>query len=65
MGLPILYFKGSQVEDSELCCISVLEGCFNLSNSTDPDEKQHYHLCLHCILTFVSRMNALSECCEQ
>ena len=36
MGLPILYFKGSQVEDSELCCISVLEGCFNLSKQSRP-----------------------------
>ena len=38
MGLPILYFKGSQVDVSKLLCTFVPEGCFNLANSADPDE---------------------------
>ena len=41
MGLPILYFKGSQIEFSKLCYISVYDGCFNLSTIADPDEMQH------------------------
>ena len=45
MGLPILYFKGSQVEVSKLWCISVPEGCKNLLNSADPDEMQHHAVC--------------------
>ena len=31
MELPIVYFKGSNVEHSKLRCISAPEGCFNLS----------------------------------
>ena len=42
MGMPILYFKGSQVEFSKLLCISV-EGFLISANSTDLDEMQHYH----------------------
>ena len=30
MGLPIVYFKGSQIDFSKLLCISVPEGSFNL-----------------------------------
>ena len=51
MGLPTVYFKGSQVEFSELCCISAPEGCFNIS-------KQHYaafHLGLHCLQKYSFR----------
>ena len=36
MGLPILYFKGSQVEVYKLWCISVPEGCFNLGKQCRP-----------------------------
>ena len=36
MGLPIVYFKGSQVEFSKLLCISVPEGCFNYSKQCRP-----------------------------
>ena len=35
MGLPIVYFKGSQVEFSEIC-ISVPVGCFQLSKQCRP-----------------------------
>ena len=28
MEMPTVYFKGSYVDVSELCCISVPEGCF-------------------------------------
>ena len=31
LGLPILYFKGSQIKFSKLCYISVYDGCFNLN----------------------------------
>ena len=70
MGLPILYFKGSQVEISnydvrgtgrnfQLCCISVPEGCFNLfSNSAGPGEMQHnaaFHLGLHSLQEYLFR----------
>ena len=36
MGLPNLYFKGSQIEFSKLCYISVNDGCFNLSKHCRP-----------------------------
>ena len=36
MGLPIVFFKGSQ----EDLCISVAEGCLNLANGADPDGMQ-------------------------
>ena len=52
MGLPIMYFKGSQIEFSKLECFSVPECCFNLANSADPDEMQHcaaFHQGLHCL----------------
>ena len=55
MGLPIMYFKGSQVELSKLGCISVHENYLFLANSADPDEMQHYaafHLGLHCLPNF-------------
>ena len=41
IGLPIVYFKGLQIEFSVLC-ISVLEGLvvLILANSADPDEMQ-------------------------
>ena len=52
MGLPIVYFEGSQVEFSELMSISVPEDCFNLSEQCRPDEMRHsaaFHLGLHCL----------------
>ena len=36
MGLPVMCYKGSQVEFSKLWCISVPEGCFNLSKQCRP-----------------------------
>ena len=36
MGLPIVHFKVSRVEFSKWRCISVLEGCFNLSKQCRP-----------------------------
>ena len=38
MGLPIVYFKGSQVEFSILWCIFVPEDHFNLASSAEADE---------------------------
>ena len=52
MGLPIVYFMGSNVDFSKLLCIYVPEGCLILSNSADPDEMQQhaaFHLGLHCL----------------
>ena len=53
MGLPIVHFKGRQVEFSELWCIYVPKDCFNiLANSADTDKMQLYaafHLGLHCL----------------
>ena len=34
--LSIVYLKESQVDSSKLVCISVPEGCFNLSNQCRP-----------------------------
>ena len=36
MELPILYFKGSQVNISKLWCISVPEDCFDISKQCMP-----------------------------
>ena len=36
MGLPILYFKGSQGNFLNVDAFSVLEGCFNLSKRCRP-----------------------------
>ena len=36
MGLSIVYFKGSQVEFSNVSCISFPEGCFNHSKQCRP-----------------------------
>ena len=50
MGLPILKYKGIELEFSELLCFSVPESCFNLSKSVDLDEMPHFaafHLGLH------------------
>ena len=60
MGLPIVYFKGAQVEFSKLrcTCFSVPEGCLNLANSADSDEMQQYaafHLGLHCLPKYLYR----------
>ena len=52
MGLPILYFKGPQVEVSYDVFLS-LKVVLILANSADPDEMQHYAaflLGLHCLL---------------
>ena len=38
MGLSILYFKRLLVKISIKRCISVLEDCFILANSADPNE---------------------------
>ena len=58
MILPIVYFKGSQVEFSKLRVIYVPEDCFILANNTDPDEMQDYtayHLCLNCVPKYTFR----------
>ena len=55
LGLPIMFFKGSQVDVSKLYCISVPEGCFNLSKQCRPYEMQHnaaFHLDLHCFAKY-------------
>ena len=36
IGLPIVYFKGSQVEFSNFSCISLPEDCFNLRKQCRP-----------------------------
>ena len=50
--------KVSQVEFSELQCISVSKFFLILANSADPDEIQHdaaFHLGLHCLPTYPFR----------
>ena len=50
IGLPILYFKGPQVEVSKND--ASLKVVLILANIADPDEMQHYaafHLGLHCL----------------
>ena len=52
MELPIVYFKGSQVEISNYDVLLSLKIVLILANSADPDEMQHYsafHLGLHCL----------------
>ena len=53
LGLPILYFKGPQVEVSELLFfLSLKVDVLILANSADSGEMQHYaafHLGLHCL----------------
>ena len=52
MGLPIVYFKGSQEEFLNYDVFMSLKVVLILANSTDPDEMQHYaafHLGLHCL----------------
>ena len=54
MGLPIMYFKGSNEEFFQISGISIPEG----ANSADPDEMQHYaafHLGLHCLPKYLCR----------
>ena len=52
MGLPTVYFKGSQVEFSNDDVVLSLNVVLILANSADPDEMQHnaaFHLGLHCL----------------
>ena len=42
MGLPIFYFRGSQVEVSLFDVFLSLEVVFVLANSADTDEMQQY-----------------------
>ena len=52
MGLPIVYFKGSQVDFLKYSVYLSLEIVFILANSAEPDEMQHhaaFHLGLHCL----------------
>ena len=52
MGLPIVYFKGLQVEFLNYDAFLSLKVVLILANSADPDEMQHYaafHLGPHCL----------------
>ena len=52
MGLPIMFFKRSQVVFWKLCVYLSLKIVLVLANSADPDEMQHdaaFHLGLHCL----------------
>ena len=52
MGLPILYFKESQVELYKFQCFLAMKVDLILANSADPDEMQlnaAFHLGLHCL----------------
>ena len=52
MGLPILYFKESQVKNLNFNIYLSLKVFFIFANSADPDEMQHhaaFHLSLHCL----------------
>ena len=52
MGLPIIWFQGSQVDFPNKYVLQSLNIEFIITNSADPDEMQHYatfHLGLHCL----------------
>ena len=52
MELPILYFKGSHVVDSNHNVFLSLKVVFIIANSADFDEMQHhaaFHRGLHCL----------------
>ena len=52
MGLPIVFFKGSQVKFSKCDVFLSVRVVLILANSADPDQMQHYaafHLGLHCL----------------
>ena len=52
MGLPIVHFKGSQVEFSIFDVLLSLKVVLILANSAEADEMQHFaafHLGLHCL----------------
>ena len=56
MGLPIVHFKGSQVEFYN--AILSLKVILILANSADPDEMQHsaaFHQGLHCLHKYLFR----------
>ena len=62
VGLPIVYFKGSQVEFSKLWCFSVPDGCLNLRKQCRPwwnaalcfiSSVSSFHLCLHCLSKYL------------
>ena len=58
MALPIVYFKGSQVEFFLNCFFLSLKIVLILANSDDPDEMQHYfRLSLHCLPKYPFRPN--------
>ena len=51
-GLPIVFFKGLQVEFVNYDVVLSLKVVLILANSADPDEMQHYaafHLGLYCL----------------
>ena len=58
MGLPILYFMGSQIQVSKLWCICAFNVVLVLVNCADSDEMQHdaaFHLGLHCLQKYMFR----------
>ena len=57
MGLPILYFKGSQVEVPKLCAFLTLVVVLVLPISADPYEMQYaaFLLGLHCLAEYLFR----------
>ena len=51
--------QGCHVNIFTKYCIRLSEDLFTITNSVDPDEMQHYaafHLCIHCLLSGVSRI---------
>ena len=55
MGMPIIYFKGSQVKRPTYVVLQSPMIVFILENSADPDEMPHsvaFHLVLHCVFFF-------------
>ena len=57
IGFSILHFKGSQVEVSEIWCISALKVVLIIANSVDPDKMQHY--CIRLGVSSIKRVKSL------
>ena len=63
MGLPIVCFKGPQVDVSNYDVFLSLKFVLILANCADPDEMQHYaafHLGLHCLQNYPFRKRKLT-----
>ena len=65
MGVPIVYFKGSQAKYYlNFDVFLSLKVFLILANRIDPDEMQHYaafHLGLHCLPKYLFRVSSIQR----